>query len=58
MDFSNMQNVKVVVPHLSEKISIVPVKIQDIPEISKNRLNAILAPGEVQVLLVKDFSIK
>lgn len=58
MDFSNMQNVKITVPHLNDKISLVPVKIQDIPEVSKNRINAILAPGEVQVLLSKDFSIK
>lgn len=58
MDFSNMQNAKVSVPHLNDKISIVPVKIQDIPIISRGRINSILAPGEVQVLLVKDFSIK
>ena len=58
MDFSNMQNAKVSVPHLNDKIAIVPVKIQDIPVISRGRINSILAPGEVQVLLVKDFSIK
>ncbi len=58
MDFSNMQNVKVSVPHLTDKVSITPVKIDDIPVIQRNRINAILAPGEVQVLLVKDFSIK
>jgi len=58
MDFSNMQNVKVSVPHLTDKVSVVPVKIDDIPVIQRNRINAILAPGEVQVLLVKDFSIK
>ena len=53
-----MQNAKVSVPHLNDKIAIVPVKIQDIPVISRGRINSILAPGEVQVLLVKDFSIK
>ena len=58
MDFSNMQNVKVSVPHLNERVSVVPVKIADIPVIKRNRINTILAPGEVQVLLVKDFSIK
>lgn len=58
MDFSNMQNVKVSVPHLNERVSVVPVKIADIPIIHKNRINTILAPGEVQVLLTKDFSIK
>ena len=58
MDFSNMQNVKVSVPHLTDKVSVTPVKIDDIPIIKRNRINAILAPGEVQVLLVKDFSIK
>ena len=58
MDFTNMQNVKVSVPHLTDKVSVVPVKIDDIPVIQRNRINTILAPGEVQVLLVKDFSIK
>ncbi len=58
MDFSNMQNAKVSVPHLNDKIAIVPVKIQDIPVVTRGRINSILAPGEVQVLLVKDFSIK
>lgn len=58
MDFQNMQNVKISVPHLSEKVSIVPVKIDDIPIISKGRINTILAPGEIQVLLARDFSIK
>ncbi len=58
MDFSNMQNVKVSVPNLNDKVSVVPVKISDIPVIQRNRINTILAPGEVQVLLVKDFSIK
>lgn len=58
MDFSNMQNVKVSVPHLNERISVVPVKITDIPVVYRNRINTILAPGEVQVLLTKDFSIK
>lgn len=58
MDFSNMQNVKVSIPHLNDKVSVVPVKISNIPIIKRNRLNTILAPGEVQVLLTKDFSIK
>ena len=58
MDFSNMQNVKVSVPHLSEKVPMVPVKISDIPVIQRSRINTILAPGEVQVILAKDFSIK
>ena len=58
MDFESMQNVKISVPHLSERVSIVPVKISDIPEIQRNRIHSILAPGEVQVLLAKDFSIK
>lgn len=58
MDFSNMQNVKVSVPHLNDRVSVVPVKIADIPVVHRNRINTILAPGEVQVLLVKDFSIK
>ena len=58
MDFESMQNVKVSVPHLSERVSVVPVKISDIPVVQRNRIHSILAPGEVQVLLVKDFSIK
>ncbi len=58
MDFANMQNVKVVVPHLNERTTIVPIKMDDIPEVSKSRINSILAPGEVQVLLLKEFSIK
>ena len=53
-----MQNVKVTVPHLTDKISVVPIKIDDIPVIEKGRINAILAPGEIQVMLLKDFSIK
>lgn len=58
MDFTNMQNVKVTVPHLNDRVSIVPVKIADIPVVQRSRINTILAPGEVQVLLAKDFSIK
>ena len=58
MDFSNMQNVKVSVPHLNEKVSVIPIKIADIPIVHRNRINTILAPGEVHVLLTKDFSIK
>ena len=58
MDFANMQNVKVVVPHLNERTTIVPIKMDDIPVVSKSRINSILAPGEVQVLLLKEFSIK
>ena len=58
MDFANMQNVKITIPHLNDKVSLVPVKIADIPVIQRNRINTILAPGEVQVLLAKDFSIK
>ena len=58
MDFSNMQNVKVSIPHLNDKVAIVPIKIADIPVVKRNRINTILAPGEIQVLLVKDFSIK
>ena len=58
MDFANMQNVKVVVPHLNERTTIVPIKMDDIPVVTKSRINSILAPGEVQVLLLKEFSIK
>ena len=58
MDFQNMQNVKVTVPHLTDKVSIVPIKIDEIPIIEKGRINTILAPGEIQVMLLKDFSIK
>ncbi len=58
MDFTNMQNAKVSVPHLNERVTVVPVKIDDIPVVHRNRINTILAPGEVQVLLTKDFSIK
>jgi len=58
MDFTNMQNAKISVPHLNERVTVVPVKIDDIPVVHRNRINTILAPGEVQVLLTKDFSIK
>lgn len=46
------------VPRVSEKTSVTPVKIENIPVISRGKIQTKLNPGEVQVLYLSDFEIK
>jgi len=50
LDFKTTQNVTVSVPKISNDSSSIPIKINNIPTISKGKISTTLAPGEVQVI--------
>lgn len=50
LNFKTTQNVTVSAPKINNDLSSVPVKINNIPEISKGKITTTLAPGEVQVI--------
>lgn len=50
LDFEKTQSAKVYIPAMSETLSSMPVKIMNIPQTSKGKLETTLNPGEIQVL--------
>ena len=54
LDFRAETDVKVTVPKLSSKDSIVPIKIESIPLIKKGTIETTLKAGEIIVLLLND----
>lgn len=57
LDFKRTQEVSVRVPKLTKDVYSFPVKITTAPEVSKGKITSKLQPGEIQVLLFKDFNI-
>ena len=58
LDFENLRNVKVHIPKLTEKMSIIPIKFQGVQKVASKTFNTILSPGEIQVFMIKNYSIK
>lgn len=50
LDFSSVQKVSVCLPKMSEHAVSLPVKIESLPIISLNKIDAQLLPGEIQVV--------
>lgn len=50
LDFKNTQKISVSIPKTINKSTSMPVKLINIPTISKNKIKTQLAPGEIQVL--------
>lgn len=53
LDFNKTQNVVINAPKINTNLSSVPIKISNIPTISKGKISTTLAPYEVQVLYFK-----
>ena len=58
MDFKKDNEVVVKVPGYNEEQLTIPMKIVAPPISGKNKIEAQLHPGEIQVLLVSDLEIK
>lgn len=58
LDFKKTQNAVVNVPKLTSEMFSVPVKISNIPKISKGKITTDLAPGEIQVLYFPALDLK
>lgn len=59
LDFKSTQNVKVTARKINDKLTSIPIKINNIPEVSKGKITTTLAPGEVQVIyFVEEEEIK
>lgn len=58
LNFRNNSEATVVVPKISNKNTIVPIKIESIPITEKGALKTTLTPGETQMLFVGDLEIK
>ena len=58
MDFKKTQNIVVSVPKLNNELMSVPIKISNIPEISKGKIKSTLAPGEIQILFFDSLTLK
>ena len=50
LDFKTTQNITVSAPKVSDKLTSVPIKINNIPTVTKGKISTTLAPGEVQVI--------
>lgn len=50
LNFKSTQNVTVSAGKINDKLMSVPIKINNIPEVSKGKITTTLAPGEVQVI--------
>lgn len=51
LDFKGSQKIDVIIPKLNTELISIPVKIINIPQISKGKISTMLAPGEIQILL-------
>lgn len=58
LNFRNIIDVNVSVPHLTSSNIALPIKIDSIPLLEKGSISVSLAPGETQVLLINDLDIK
>lgn len=50
LDFKNTQKVTVRIPKIGADLVSMPIKLSNIPTISKGKISTALAPGEIQVL--------
>lgn len=55
---SSVDEVRVSVPKITQAVSVIPVSIRNIPLIGKNKVTTSLAAGEVQVLILDNFTLK
>lgn len=58
LDFKKTQNVVINVPKINNELMSVPIKLSNIPNVSKGKISTTLAPGEVQVLYFKSLDLK
>ncbi len=58
MNFRGFKEGSVFVPHYTDDILTIPIKITNSPISEKGKLKIKLAPGEVQVLLMNGFEVK
>lgn len=58
LDFKITQKVIVNIPKVCNNLSSIPIKLSNIPVISKNKITTELIPGEIQVLYFNSFDTK
>ena len=57
LNFSDINESYIKVPHYTDKLMSIPIKINSIPVFENNKFHAKFKPGEIQVLLVEDFDV-
>ena len=58
LNFRTNSDVTISVPKLSNKNTVLPIKIDNIPVVGNGSISTVLYAGEVQVLMVNDLEIK
>lgn len=58
LDFKTMQKVTIWAPQVNPDLTSVPLKLTNIPTISKGKISSVLTPGEVQVIYYSSLELK
>lgn len=58
LDFVNSQQIKVSIPRIKPNQKIANIRVTDVPTATKNKLNFSLNAGEIQIILLNNFTIK
>lgn len=58
LDFRKNADINVSVPKITEKTTVVPIKIENIPKIEHGNISTKLNAGEIQLLYLSNFEIK
>jgi len=58
LNFTNSIQTRVYIPKFKPEISVLPLKIDSVPKAEKNGFEVDIAPGEIIVLMLNNFSIK
>lgn len=58
LDFKKTQTVKIYVPKLTTKMASIPIKISNIPILTKGKITTELNPGEIQVIYFNEIESK
>ena len=57
-DLDNIHNVEIKVPKITQKFAVDIIRTIAVPQLNRNKIYTVIAPADIQIFMVKGFSIK